>query len=200
MQENANLWRISGDFWDKWDALKRQLELCRDWAPLVKEGHWPDADMLPLGRLNIRTELKDHPARWTNFTKDESYFLMTLWAIFRSPLMFGGNMPDNDEFTLSLLTNYDVLRVNQHTTDNKEIYFENGISIWTAKYKENGLTYMAVLNINDTDEKILLPLEKVGISKDANVRDLWLKSDLINSADGYQVELAPHGARLFSIE
>ena len=200
LQENANLWRISGDFWDKWSALKRQLELCRDWAPLVAEGHWPDADMLPLGILNIRTELKDHPKRTTNFTKDEQYFLMTLWSIFRSPLMFGGNMPDNDEFTLSLITNEEVIRVNQHTTDNKEIYFQNGISIWTAQDKENGKIYMAVLNINDTTEKIALPIEKAGVLSDVKVRDLWLKSDVVKVAGVYEVELAPHGAMLFALE
>ncbi len=200
LRENANLWRISGDFWDKWSAMKRQLELCRDWAPMVTEGHWPDADMLPLGKLNIRTELKDHSERWTNFTKDESYFLMTLWAIFRSPLMFGGNMPDNDEFTTSLITNEEVIRVNQHTTDNKEIYFENGISIWTAKDKENGKIYMAVLNINDANTKIVLPLDKVEVSKDVKVRDLWMKSDVAKVAGVYVVELAPHGAMLFALE
>jgi len=200
LRENANMWRISGDFWDKWPALKRQLELCRDWAPHVIEGHWPDADMLPLGKLNIRTELKDHPERFTNFTKDEQYFLMTLWAIFRSPLMIGGNMPDNDEFTTSLLTNEEVIRVNQNSTGNNEIRFENGISVWTAKDRENGKIYMAVLNINDTAEKIILPLDKAGVSADVKVRDLWLKSDLEKLAGGYEIQLPPHGARLFSLE
>lgn len=200
LRENANMWRISGDFWDKWPALKRQLELCRDWAPLVTNGHWPDADMLPLGKLNIRTELKDHPERFTNFTKDEQYFLMTLWSIFRSPLMIGGNMPDNDEFTTSLITNEEVIRVNQNTTGNKEIWFENGISIWTAKDIGNGKTYMAVLNINDTAEKIILPLEKAGVSSGVKVRDLWLKSDLTKLDDRYEIQIAPHGAHLFVLD
>jgi hypothetical protein len=200
LRENANMWRISGDFWDKWPALKRQLELCRDWAPLVTEGHWPDADMLPLGKLNIRTELKDSPERFTNFTKDEQYFLMTLWSIFRSPLMIGGNMPNNDEFTISLITNEEVIRVNQKSTNNKEIWFENGISIWMANDKENGKTYLAVLNINDTAEKIILPLEKAGVSAEVKVRDLWKKSDLAKAAGGFEVELAAHGAKLFLID
>jgi hypothetical protein len=200
LRENANLWRISGDFWDKWSALKRQLELCRDWAPLVTEGHWPDADMLPLGKLNIRTELKDHKPRWTNFTNDESYFLMTLWAIFRSPLMFGGNMPENDEFTLSLLTNDEVLRVNQYSNNNREIQFENGVSIWTANDKENGKTYMAVMNINDEAKKVVLPLEKAGLGTKAAIRDLWLKTDVQVGSKGVEIEVAPHGACLFAIK
>lgn len=200
LRENANLWRISGDFWDKWPALKRQLELCRDWAPLVTEGHWPDADMLPLGKLNIRTELKDSPERFTNFTKDEQYFLMTLWSIFRSPLMIGGNMPDNDEFTTSLITNHEVIRVNQNSSKNKEISFKNGISIWTADDKENPVKYMAVLNVGDKAQTITLPLEAAGISENVTVRNLWNKTELIRTEKGYELIVSAHGATLLSLK
>jgi alpha-galactosidase len=200
LRENANMWRISGDFWDKWPALKRQLELCRDWAPLVTEGHWPDADMLPLGKLNIRTELKDSPTRFTNFTKDEQYFLMSLWSIFRSPLMIGGNMPDNDEFTTSLITNAEVLRVNQHSTNNREISFNKGISVWTADDKENGLKYMAVFNINDDEQSIILPLEKAGISGEVTIKNLWDKTEQAKTAEGYSLSIPAHGAVLLSVK
>ncbi len=198
LRENANLWRISGDFWDKWEALERQLELCRNWAPHVTEGHWPDADMLPLGRLNIRTELKDHPPRLTNFTRDEQYFLMTLWSIFRSPLMFGGNMPENDEFTLSLITNEEVLRVNQYSTGNHEIQFAEGVSIWKANDKENGRKYLAVMNVNDEAKSVALPLAKAGIAEEATLRNLWTKTDMEMDASGHEVTVPAHGALLLS--
>jgi hypothetical protein len=194
------MWRISGDFWDKWSALKRQLELCRDWAPHVTEGHWPDADMLPLGKLNIRTELKDHPERTTNFTKDEQYFLMTLWSIFRSPLMFGGNMPENDEFTLSLITNEEVIRVNQQTTENKEISFEDGISIWTASDKEKPEKYMAVLNVNDAPQTVVLPLDLAGFTGNVTIRDLWNKAPLVKTDNEFRLTIPAHGAALLSIK
>ena len=200
LSENANLWRISGDFWDKWSALKRQLELCRDWAPLITEGHWPDADMLPLGRLNIRSELKGGQPRNTNFTKDEQYFLMTLWSIFRSPLMFGGNMPDNDEFTTSLITNEEVLRVNQNTTENKEISFKSGVSIWTAKDKENQARYLVVLNVSDKAVEITCTPEFLGVSGKSTVRDLWKKSDLGKLGNGIAISIPMHGAVLLSIK
>ncbi len=200
LQANANLWRISGDFWDKWEALKRQLELCRDWAPLVTEGHWPDADMLPLGKLNIRTELKDHPGRTTNFTRDEQYFLMTLWSVFRSPLMFGGNLPDNDEFTTSLITNEEVIRVNQNTTENKEISFKNGVSIWTAKDKENPVKYLAIMNISDQVADISCTPDELGVSSELIVRDLWKKSDLVTVGNGLAISIPAHGAVLYSIK
>lgn len=200
LRENANMWRISGDFWDKWDALKRQLELCRDWAPLVTQGHWPDADMLPLGKLNIRTELKDHPVRTTNFTRDEQYFLMTLWSIFRSPLMFGGNLPDNDEFTTSLITNEEVIRVNQNSTENKEISFKNGISIWTAKDIENPGKYLAMLNISDSVVHITCTPEELGVSSGSLVRDLWKKSDIGPFGNSIVLSIPAHGAVLYSVK
>ncbi len=198
--ENANMWRISGDFWDKWSALKRQLELCREWAPMVIEGHWPDADMLPLGRLNIRTELKGVNPRYTNFTKDEQYFLMTLWSIFRSPLMIGGNMPDNDEFTVSLITNEEILRVNQNSTNNKEISFKNGVSIWTAKDKENPVKYLAIMNVSDQTSHIRCTPEELGVSSELIVRDLWKKSDIGPVGNDLAISIPAHGAILYSIK
>lgn len=200
LRENANMWRISGDFWDKWDALKRQLELCRDWAPLVTQGHWPDADMLPLGKLNIRTELKDHPVRTTNFTRDEQYFLMTLWSIFRSPLMFGGNLPDNDEFTTSLITNEEIIRVNQNSTENKEISFKNSISIWTAKDIENPVKYLAMLNISDSVVHITCTPEELGVSSGSLVRDLWKKLDIGPVGNSIVLSIPAHGAVLYSVK
>jgi hypothetical protein len=200
LRDNANLWRISGDFWDKWSSLKRQLELCRDWAPLVTEGHWPDADMLPLGKLNIRTVSKNRKPHLTNFTKDEQYFLMTLWSIFRSPLMFGGNMPENDEFTLSLITNKEVIRINQNSKNNKEIFFVNGVSIWTADDKEDSVKYMAILNINDTPQTVVLPLEVAGIKGNPTVKDLWAKTYLTKKDKGFEITLATHGISLLSFK
>jgi len=198
--ENANMWRISGDFWDKWSALKRQLELCRDWAPLVTEGHWPDADMLPLGKLNIRTELKDGKPRSTNFTKDEQYFLMTLWSIFRSPLMFGGNLPDNDAFTLSLITNEEILRVNQNSKNNKEVSFADGISIWTADDKDKHVKYLALLNVTDQPVNVSFDLKKIGIKNKVTIRNLWNKTNLGSFEDVFITTIAPHGGMMYGIK
>ncbi len=200
LRENANMWRISGDFWDSWPALKRQLELCREWAPMVTEGHWPDADMLPLGKLNIRTELKYHPERTTNFTRDEQYFLMTLWSIFRSPLMFGGNLPDTDEFTLSLVTNEEIIRVNQKTINNREISFKDGISIWTADDNENPVKYLAILNVNDTMQTVILPFGKAGISDNATIRNLWTNTEVIHSEKEFKITIPAHGSVLLSLK
>src|SRR5262249_14898348 len=84
--ENANLWRIADDFWDRWQDLRRSFALLDRWSAHVHTGAWPDADMLPLGRIGIRAERGDD--RRTRFTRDEQRMLMTLWCMARSPLMF----------------------------------------------------------------------------------------------------------------
>jgi alpha-galactosidase len=119
LRKNSNLWRISADFWDEWGSLIKQMDRCANWAPFITEGHWPDADMLPLGYMP-RGE-SGGQQRWTNFNHTEQKTLMSVWCMFRSPLMFGGNCIQNDDFTLGLLTNEKVIEINQNSTNNQEI-------------------------------------------------------------------------------
>lgn len=147
VQQNANMWRTVGDFWDSWGQLKEHFEVFDRWNPWRSYGAYPDGDMLPLGRIGIRAE-RGAP-RMTNFTKDEQYTLMTLWSIFKSPLMFGGNLPDNDSFTLSLLTNKNVLAVLKRSTNNKPLFNEPNKAAWVAEEPGTGARYLAVFNKAD---------------------------------------------------
>ena len=88
---NANMWRVANDFWDRWIDIVPQFERLNKWTPYRSAGHWPDADMLPLGRIAIRGEVGTD--RLSKFTHDEQRTLMTLWCIARSPLIFGGDLP-----------------------------------------------------------------------------------------------------------
>ena len=128
--KHAQMWRISDDFWDRWVDLKRQFPNLAKWSPYVKPGNWPDADMLPLGHIGIRAERGD--PRMSLLTHDEQLTLMTLWSIARSPLMFGGHLPDNDEFTLELITNDEVLAVNQKASRSKELFTRDNQVAWVA--------------------------------------------------------------------
>jgi hypothetical protein len=142
IQAHANLWRISDDFWDDWRALYSQFQRLKDWTPFRGPGHWPDADMLPVG--NIRTwQQKD---AWTHFSHDELYTLMTLWSIARSPLILGGNLPNNDEFTLSLLTNDEIIAVNQTSTGNRELFEHGGLRGWVADVAGSRDKYLGLFN------------------------------------------------------
>lgn len=147
IKTHANMWRIVNDFWDDWPQLKAHFEVCDRWSPYIGNGHFPDGDMLPLGRIGIRAENGDD--RMSKFTKDEQFTLMTLFAVFRSPLMFGGDLPSTDAFTLSLLTNKEVLEVNQHSANNKQLFRSNDLIAWTADDPKTGDKYLALFNAQD---------------------------------------------------
>lgn len=155
VQKNANMWRTVGDFWDSWPQLKEHFEVFERWNKWRSFGAYPDGDMLPLGRIGIRAERGD--PRMSAFTPDEQYTLMTLWSIFKSPLMFGGNLPDNDPFTLSLLTNKNVLKVLNESTNNKQLFRDNDKAAWIADEPGTGAKYLAVFN---TTDQVLVKDEK----------------------------------------
>ena len=198
LKQHAQLWRISDDFWDNWESLKKQFPLCRAWVPHTVPGHWPDADMLPLGRIAIRGERGND--RHTNFTQDEQFTHLTLWSIFRSPLMFGGDLPSNDAFTLSLLTNDEVLAVDQHSTDNHELFADGNQVAWAASVPNSRDKYLALFNLDDhTPAPMDVKWTQLNLSGLCAVRDLWEHKDLGNSKAEFNVEVRPHGARLFRI-
>ncbi len=138
---NANMWRISGDFWDNWNSLYSQFARLDQVTPFRGPGHWPDADMIPFG--NIRTwDAKNDQSK---FTKDEHYMLMSAWCIARSPLILGGNLPKNDDFELSLLTNDEVLAVDQHSSNNKQVFSRNNQIAWVADVEGSKDKYASAL-------------------------------------------------------
>jgi alpha-galactosidase len=148
-QQHANMWRTVGDFWDSWEQLKEHFAVCERWAPFIQTGAWPDADMLPLGRLGIRAERGDD--RQSRFTKDEQRTLMTLWSIFRSPLMFGGDLPSTNAATLALITNPRVLAVNRASTHNRQLFRRGDLVGWVADDPKTGDKFLAVFNAQDQE-------------------------------------------------
>lgn len=196
VNQNANMWRISDDFWDGWKQLLSQFKRLDDWTPHRITGAWPDADMLPLGIVKFNQK--------TRFTPDEQYTLMSLWSIARSPLMHGGDMTKTDDFTLSLLTNDEVLAVNQHSENNRQLFRTNdGLIAWVADIPNSASKYLAVFNTRDgkANEKasIAVTLADVGLNGAVKARDLWQKNDLGTIHDRFTSEVSPHGARLFRL-
>ena len=122
LQDHAQLWRISDDLWDRWQDLYAQFARLARWAPLQSTGHWADADMLPLGHIGLRAERGGD--RSSLLTADEQRTMLTLWAMGRSPLMVGGDLPSSDEATLSLLDNPVLQEVTAGSADNGEIIRE----------------------------------------------------------------------------
>ena len=194
----AQMWRISGDFWDRWLDLKRQFPNFTKWNPYVKPGNWPDGDMLPLGHIGIRAERGD--PRMSLLTHDEQRTLMALWSIARSPLMFGGHLPDNDDFTLSLISNEEVLAVDQKASASKELFTRDNQVAWVAELPGSAEKYLAVFNIGDGgEERIRVDWSELGLSPDCSLRDLWEKKDLGTVTGGQTFKVAPHASAFYKI-
>jgi hypothetical protein len=195
---HANMWRISDDFWDSWQALFEQFDRLRKWAPYCAPGHFPDADMLPFGVL-------DKGRRTTHFTSDELRTVMTLWSIARSPLIMGGDLTKLDAFTRSLLTNDAVIAVDQHSRGGHELFNRDGQIGWVADMPGLGGKYVALFNVRDrvAPDRPGLPVTvrfaELGFSGRCRVRDLWAKKDLGAFANEFAPTIAWHGAGLYCI-
>ena len=200
VKTHANMWRIIGDFWDNWPQMKEHFDVCNRWAVHIGNGHFPDADMLPLGHIGIRAERGND--RMCTLTKDEQITTMSLFAIFRSPLMFGGNLPDNDEFTLSLLNNKGVLEVNQHSANNRQLFNKDGLIAWIADDSKTGDKYLAVFNASDKEPaavKIPVLFEQLGLKGRCTVKDLWTNSIVGKFENEFAPLIRSHASGLYRI-
>ncbi|HEY6451355.1 MAG TPA: hypothetical protein VIX87_02010, partial [Steroidobacteraceae bacterium] len=192
----ANLWRISDDFWDTWPLLVEQFERLKNWSAYQRPGSWPDADMLPLGTLELGR-------RETRFTPDEQVTLMTLWTIARSPLMIGADLVTLDDATLALLTNDEVLAVNQASRGGREVYRRDNLVVWQARSAHDEV-YVAHFNLNDaapdaTAVPVPIQLTEVGMSAPVRVRDLWQRTDLASAGEVFAPPIPAHGAGLYRL-
>jgi alpha-galactosidase len=115
--------------------------------------------------------------RHTRLTKDEQITVLTLWCIFRSPLMMGGDLPSLDPFTLSLLTNEEVLAVDQKSTHNRELFARGNQIAWVADIPQTKDKYLAVFNLGGSPEEVAVAWSELGINNKGSVRDLWEKEE-----------------------
>jgi len=202
----ANMWRISGDFWDDWPKLDAQFELVHNWRDAAGPGHWPDADMIPFGHIGIRNWTSNTPnpcERWTRFTEDEQRLLMSLWALAPSPLMLGMNLPDNDAKTLALLTNDEVIAVNQdplgEPAERIASYYKTGGEIWIRKLA-NGSRVVGLFNRGNAPADLIFRFNEAGVTGKWRARDLWQEKDKGVVQDEFTENLAPHSARLIRLD
>lgn len=193
---HAEMWRISDDFWDEWPMLAAQFTRLENWNPHMgtrEDGRtgWPDADMLPLGRIALGT-------RDTKFTPDERRTLMTLWSIARSPLFMGGDLRYLDADTISLLTNPEVIAVNQASFGNEPHFVADDTRVWSAR-AGNGDHYVALFNTSDVPATVTIDLALLGIDRTVAVRDCWRRADDGRAAARLSYTLPSHGAGLYRL-
>ena len=198
VRNHANMWRMVNDVWDVWGDVEHLLSVCQKWYPYIAPGTWPDCDMIPLGRISIRGERGED--RMTRLTKDEQYSLMTLFTIFRSPLMFGGDLPSCDDFTLSLLTNEEVLKMHKESVDTRMLYYDTEKVVITSRHPQTGAIYLALFNTSDDKElSVGADLKQLGIEGPVEVVDLWTGQNLGKVSDKIERELKPHASILCKI-
>jgi alpha-galactosidase len=198
LAENAQMWRVSDDFWDDWRLLRQNFILLSIWGGFGRPGAWPDGDMLPLGHIGGRSA--EGRGRWTRFTKTEQRTLVTLWSIARSPLIMGGNLPENDEFTDSLLTNEEVIAVNQRGVNAREFFLSGPRIVWISDQHGAPGKNVAVFNVGDhSTAKIPIQWRAIGLPDVCAVRDLWTGETLGEFRDSYTFELEPHASGLYRI-
>ncbi|MDE5866116.1 MAG: glycoside hydrolase family 27 protein [Lachnospiraceae bacterium] len=196
----ANMWRITDDLWDEWNLLKAMFARCELWQDHVREGCFPDCDMLPLGKLG-----KGFGNEWeTRFTKEEQKTMMTLWCMFRSPLMIGAELTLLDDWTLSLLTNKDVLDLMKEECRGTQLVRTDKKVIWKNKDKSSGKVCVALFNISDEDALISVNLTELEEGYEAeenkNLYELWDKQKGITTDGRIEVDVPAHGVKVYSLD
>jgi alpha-galactosidase len=206
--QHAQMWRISDDFWDIWDrdqtsggfpqSVLHQFSLLAEWERYAGPGHWPDADMLPIGWLGPRPGYQ--LARPSRLTPDETRTVLTLWSIARSPLVLGANLTRMDSTTETLLTNREVLAVDHSSVDNQALSHTPTTWVWTARATAAKGEYVALFNVSDSPTDLRYAWHDLDITDGKHVvHDLWLHR-VLGETQGIMVTLAPHASVLYRVE
>ena len=165
--ENANMWRITDDLWDNWKLLKEMFTRCEMWQDHVKKGCYPDCDMLPFGYLGKGFGHE----RKCNLTKDEQRTMMTLWCMFRSPLMLGAELTMLDDWTLSLITDRTLLGMLAEGRRGRQLVHNDAQAVWINEPENTAIvdkdvnqeTYIAIFNLKDDECHIVVDLSEYGV-------------------------------------
>jgi alpha-galactosidase len=198
LKEEADMWRISADFWDRWHDLHRMFALCEKWQDHIGPGHFPDADMIPFGKLRRRGPFA--PEEESRFTGEEKQTLMTLWCIFRSPLMYGGDLTELYKNELKYIGNPSVLKVNQHSENNRLLFRRGNHVAWTADDPDSEDKYLAVFNLGeDTETPVYVDLRDLGFNGKCQIQDLWKHKDLGTFEKEFTPLITVHGSGMYRI-
>jgi len=194
LRAHSEMWRISDDLWDDWHALREMFQRAARWAPHQVPGAWGDADMLPLGRIGIRAHVGE--PRFSRLTIEEQRTMLTLWCVMRSPLMFGGHLPETPADTLDLLRNPEVLAL-LGNNGSREVVRDHSQVIWTADLDDADA--VAVFWLGDEDVDLDVHLDDVGAAHRTSARDLWSGEEVPVEDGRVRVRVPAHGTRLLRL-
>lgn len=194
----ANMWRITDDFWDHWDAIEDMFERCELWQDHVSEGCFPDCDMLPVGKLGKGFgEERD-----TYFTREEQKTMLTLWCMFRSPLMIGAELTKLDDWTKQLLTNQDILGLEGEHCKGEQVFRDKEWVVWKSVNEATKEVTVALFNLKDEEREISITAEELSVDTDlpnAVLYELWDKEEYRVQDDCIKATVPPHGVKVYRI-
>jgi alpha-galactosidase len=203
VRQFANQWRMADDFWDNWQELLKMFTYAKNWEGIGGPGHWPDCDMIQIGRISKRGPVG--PERYSRFTPEEARTHMSFWCIYRSPLMLGGNLPENRNWEEELFNNAEVLKVNQWGADPRQVYRNDSSMVWVSDAAQEGRVgrrhslYVGLFNTGEREHDVVIDLGALGWKGKARVRDLWKKEDVGVVKKKYFQRIPAHGATLVQI-
>jgi len=207
----AQMWRISDDFWDLWSnpsrnafpqSLSSQFATAAAWAQYAKPGNWPDADMLPLGEL--RPVPGDGAPRSTRLTPTEQQTMLTLWAMARSPLILGANLTLLDDATYKLLTNPDLIRIDQTATRSGQVLHDGDMIVWTAELpadSPDGSIALALFNTGESQIVLDSSFEAYNLEAATyHIKDVWTGKTLNKVKSVESLSIEPHACVLWLLK
>ena len=194
----ANMWRITDDFWDHWDGLKDMFHRCELWQAHVSKGCYPDCDMLPLGCLGKGFGEE----RQTFFTRQEQKTMLSLWCIFGSPLMLGAELTKLDEWTSSLLTNTEILKMRDPKYRPRQQKLDENQAVWTACEENSKNGYIALFNLSEQEFTVEGDVSKLMPEGGAlTLLELWTEEEIrLDRGGTLQKTLPAHGCAVYRIK
>nr|WP_319512269.1 putative Ig domain-containing protein [uncultured Draconibacterium sp.] len=207
-EEHVHVWRTGGDLKDRWVGKGRGWSLTRVWDGQRKwieegfegkAGRYLDPDMLVVGNLSTGTDgIYIEPSL---LTADEQYTHISLWALWASPMLIGSSVVEMDDFTLNLLTNTEVLDINQDptATAGRTVYNKDDIEIIVRELAD-GSKAIGLFNRKETEQVVTMNWETVGLSGEKIVRDVWRNKDIGEFSDSFSAKVRPHGTILVHVK
>jgi len=191
----ANTWRTTGDIRDNWQSMGAIGFSQSRWAPFAGPGHWNDPDMLVVGRVGWGPSL--HQSR---LTPNEQYTHISLWCLLSAPLLIGCDLDRLDPFTLGLLTNDEVIALDQDPLGRSAVRVarQDFVQIW-AKPLADGSVAVGLFNLGEDPAAATLDWEPLGLSGPQIVRDVWRQRDVGVYDARFDAPIAPHGVFLIRL-
>ncbi|MCC7400511.1 MAG: hypothetical protein IT214_03410 [Chitinophagaceae bacterium] len=193
---DGNSWRTTGDIIDTWHSLSSIGFSQTVQYKYARPGRWNDPDMLIVGMVGWGENLHQ-----TRLTPDEQYTHISLWCLLSSPLLIGCDISKMDDFTLNLLTNDEVLAVNQDPLGKqaRQMIKKDKYQVW-MKELEDGSFAIGIFNLDDGYQTISVNSSDLGIDSRSEVRDLWRQKDLGAFGFSFSTKVTPHGVTLIRVQ